>query len=135
VRGALAAKPIDVGPEAARAGVRVVVDATILHLFSNGTDGRPVVGECPKMPPLVDRPPPPFGAMGGAAYGEDPNGTCVLQDAGDFKHKHIEVRTKTSVVLPGAPPPLASSLPKPRPKPFNLWRLLFDDHSRHGDVR
>src|SRR5207253_2479922 len=112
-RGSVAAKPLALGASAKRAGVRVVVDAVVLHVFSNGTDGTPVVGECPKMP--VVRPdvapvrgmfgdvPYPFFALGGSSYGEDPNGSCVLQDAGDFHSKHIEVRTTTHAFVPGAP--------------------------------
>lgn len=119
---------VELGPTAQRAGVRLVIHATVLHVLSNGTDGTPIVGECPKMPDiLLDLHPTPFGMPGGAAWGEFANGTCNLQDIQDPKHKHIEVRTSTTAILPDAgPPPFATlDAAKPKPQRITLGDLFF----------
>ncbi|MFO0619655.1 MAG: hypothetical protein U0414_44135 [Polyangiaceae bacterium] len=123
---------VELGPAAKKAGVRVAVDATIVHVFSNGTDGKPVVGECPTMPNILnDLHPTPFGMPGGAAWGEHPNGTCNLQDAQGTK-KHIEVKTTTTAILPDAGPPPSAALEatKPKPQRVTLGGLLFGDHAK-----
>ena len=126
VRGSLSARAIHLGAEAKRAGVRVAVDATILLVFANGTDGKPVIGECPSIPwigpsaptrGLFGDAPPSFFAVGGAAFGEEPNGTCLLQDAaGASGSKHIEVRTTSKAFIEGEPPPPLSEFPRPPSK-------------------
>jgi hypothetical protein len=138
-RSSLSQKPLDLGPESKRAGVRVAVDATIVHVYANGTDGKPIVGECPKMfrvrvdaapiRGLFGDAPDPFFAVGGEAYGQAANGTCVLQDAGDFHSKHIEVRTTTQAIIPNEPPPPLESFPKWRERHISLVNLIFGDHS------
>lgn len=120
---------IDLGPSARHAGVRVTIEARVLHVYANGTDGTPVLGSCPTMPLVGGEKPAPFGAIGGAAYGDLPNGSCVLTD-GPQTMKHIEVRTDASSTFPGSnPPPLRSHLeaawPIPKPHMPSLEEILM----------
>lgn len=111
---------VELGETAKKAGVKIVVDATIVHVFSNGTDGTPIVGECSPMPNVLnDQHPAPFGAIGGAPYLEFANGTCNLQDAQGTK-KHIEVKATTSAILPDIGPPPFATLDAKRPKPQRI---------------
>ncbi len=131
VRAALG-PTVELSPTAQRAGIRIVVDAKIVHVLSNGTDGYPVVGECPKMPDILnDLHPAPFGLIGGAAWDDRPNGTCALQDIQDPKHKHIEVRTVVTGILPDIGPPPFATLDAAKPKrqrPTLVW-MIFGDHA------
>lgn len=106
---------VQIGPAARVAGVTVVVDAEVKHLFVAGADEHVVVGPCPTTIHTSGMwPADPFHWVGGEPYGDYATGSCALSDTTNGQPKQIRVRTKVSVGLPGAPPPPASSFPKHR---------------------
>lgn len=127
---------VELSPTAKRGGVQVVVDAKVVHVFSNGTDGKPRVGECPRtLDVLNDQHPAPFGAIGGAPYLEFDNGTCNLQDAQGTK-KHIEVKTNVCSHLPNIGPPPFGTLDAQKPKKQRptLGDMLFGRPPKKRDM-
>jgi hypothetical protein len=113
IRASLGDK-VSVGPAARVAGVTVVVDAEVKHLFVSGVDENVVVGPCPTTIHTSGMwPADPFFWVGGEPYGDYATGTCPLSDASNGQPKQIRVRTKVEVILPGAPPPPVTSFPKP----------------------
>lgn len=127
---------VELSPTAMKGGVQVVVDAKVVHVFSNGTDGKPMVGECPKMPDVLnDQHPAPFGAIGGAPYLEFDNGTCNLQDVQGTK-KHIEVKTNVCSHLPNIGPPPFGTLDAKKPKKQRptLGDMLFGRPPKKRDM-
>ncbi len=134
VRASLRGAPVDFGEAAEHAGAHVEVEAQLLFATANGTDGKPIIGECPTMPRvradtsnirgLFGDAPEPFFAIGGAPYGREPNGTCALWEPQGSK-RQIEVRTQATVTFPDAPPLPVSHYPKPRKRPVSILFLIL----------
>ncbi|MFO0547547.1 MAG: hypothetical protein U0271_04110 [Polyangiaceae bacterium] len=124
VAGLPAKIPLDV--DGRSAGVTVVVDAVILHVFPSGGDTAIRSGSCPKMPVVGDEPPPHFVAIGGAPYLQEANGECILEDTADVGLKTIVVRTSATTILPGADLPASvDTFAKPSKKK-KRWPSFLD---------
>ncbi len=119
---------VEIGPDVRRAGARLIVDAEVKHVFVSGSDEAVTTGACPTDPHtsgMWDA--VPFHWVGGAAYGDYATGTCPLSDVTNSQPKQIQVRTKTTAVLPGAPPAPLSTFGSAK-KPFrmpSIWELIF----------
>jgi hypothetical protein len=102
IAGSLVGKRLPVGVDAQRAGVRIVVAASILHVLPSGSVDGEWVGDC--SPSYEDGdlhgsralfPSESFFSNGGAMYGDRPSGTCTTYEDPNGK-RHIEVRATTT---------------------------------------
>lgn len=120
-KGALGPGPIALGGDAKKAGVRLQIDAQIVHALPGGSVDGVRVGECMPMPEEGgDRGTTrdmfsgsDFFAVGGGLYGDRATGTCTFGED-PTAERHIEVRTTTRSVFPNAGPPPAHTMPKPK---------------------
>jgi hypothetical protein len=121
VTASLTSRPIPLGSDARIDGVRIVVDAEVVHVLAQGSLDGTAIGECPAFGDGGEVhgesrefyfPSARFFAVGGPALGEAPP-SCLLREVNDG-HRHIEVRATTASFFEDEPPPPAEIGPRIR---------------------
>jgi len=120
----LEGRSIPLGIDARRAGVRIVVTASILHALRSGSMDGAWVGDCTPEPEEGGThgtfreifPGASFFDTGGSLYGDRPHGTCTAYEDPNGR-RHLEVRTTTTSYFDDEPPPPG----KPKPPRLQPW--------------